>query len=192
MKDNFRRVKRILKSNSSISNIVAVNGCCYGKAKSFDKGDYLKLCGQRFWEFISGNGNLYIEIIEPLGFEAKQRNDSFHEEYSRIINLFTMEFQQQFCEDGKIIWEKKQTIPIKVFQVFEEEIHGLEAGKYRLEVHITYGNERTEAVQLFEIKPHAKFLPAVELPPEAEPLTSLFFDFLPWLIAIAALTVGLL
>jgi DNA modification methylase len=29
--------------------------------------DYLKLCGQEFWEFISGNINLYVEIVEPLG-----------------------------------------------------------------------------------------------------------------------------
>jgi len=33
-------------------NIVAVNGCCYGRDNRPDKGDYLKYCGQRFWEFI--------------------------------------------------------------------------------------------------------------------------------------------
>ena len=30
-----------------------------------DKGDYFKYCGQSFWEIISGNKNLFIEIIEP-------------------------------------------------------------------------------------------------------------------------------
>ncbi|HPK53898.1 MAG TPA: PmeII family type II restriction endonuclease, partial [Smithellaceae bacterium] len=36
---------------------------CYGKDSNPDKGDYLKLCGQIFWEFISGDENLYTDII---------------------------------------------------------------------------------------------------------------------------------
>lgn len=80
MKDNFIKAKRILKSNSSIINIIAVNGCCYGKVGKHDKGEYLKLYGQKFWEFISGDENLYIDIIEPLGFESKKCNDLFYEE----------------------------------------------------------------------------------------------------------------
>ena len=67
MKDDFRRAKRILGTNTRGVKAIAVNGCCYGKDDNPDKGDYLKLCGQRFWEFISGNPNLYTEIIEPLG-----------------------------------------------------------------------------------------------------------------------------
>ncbi|MCB1935052.1 MAG: hypothetical protein KDF59_03835 [Nitrosomonas sp.] len=31
-----------------------------------------KYCGQQFWEFISGTSNLYTDIIEPLGHEAKE------------------------------------------------------------------------------------------------------------------------
>src|SRR3989338_2079224 len=67
MKDDFKRAKRILGTNVSRQKVIAVNGCCYGKDDNPDKGDYLKLCGQRFWEFISGNENLYTDIIEPLG-----------------------------------------------------------------------------------------------------------------------------
>jgi hypothetical protein len=105
MRDNFKKAKRILRANISQKNIVAVNGCCYGKEKKPDKGDYLKLCGQNFWEFISGNPNLYVEIIEPLGYKAKKKNEEFLEAYSQIINKFTIKFAKEFCVEGKINWE---------------------------------------------------------------------------------------
>ena len=107
MKDNFKKAQRILRtSNSGKTNILAVNGCCYGRDNQPDKGDYLKLCGQEFWEFISGNQNLYTEIVEPLGYKAKEKNESFSEEYGRILNLFTNQFFRDFCTDGKIDWDK--------------------------------------------------------------------------------------
>lgn len=65
--DNFKKAKKILRTSNSKLHIIAVNGCCYGRIKNTDKGEYLKLCGQRFWQFISGNENLYTDIIEPLG-----------------------------------------------------------------------------------------------------------------------------
>lgn len=107
MKDDFRRAKRILGTNVSSQKVIAVNGCCYGKDDNFDKGDYLKLCGQRFWEFISGNENLYTNIIEPLGHKAKEKNERFSEEYAKVINRFTREFATEYCDkDGAILWEK--------------------------------------------------------------------------------------
>jgi hypothetical protein len=107
MVDNFKKAQRILRtSNSDRRNILAVNGCCYGRDNQPDKGDYLKLCGQEFWEFISGNPNLYTEIVEPLGYRAKERNQEFSEDYGRILNLFTNQFFQDFCTDGKIDWDK--------------------------------------------------------------------------------------
>ncbi|MGI0010038.1 MAG: PmeII family type II restriction endonuclease [Nitrosopumilaceae archaeon] len=107
MKDNFKRAKRILGTKNLKSRVVAVNGCCYGKDDNPEKGDYLKLCGQRFWEFISGDENLYTTIIEPLGHKAKEKNEQFSEEYAKVINKFTLEFSQEYCDhSGKIMWEK--------------------------------------------------------------------------------------
>ncbi|HEO65645.1 MAG TPA: hypothetical protein ENI73_07225, partial [Spirochaetes bacterium] len=40
-------------------------------------GVYFKYCGQRFWEFISGCLNLYLDLIKPLGHQAKERNDEY-------------------------------------------------------------------------------------------------------------------
>jgi hypothetical protein len=82
-----------------------VNGCCYGRDNKPDKGEYFKYCGQSFWEFISGDPDLYIEIIEPLGHKAKERNEQFAQEYARIVNLFSVEFSNKYCVDGRIDWE---------------------------------------------------------------------------------------
>jgi len=97
MVDNFKKAQRILRTSNSKVNIQAVNGCCYGRENQSNKNDYQKLCGQEFWEFISGNERLYIDIIEPLGYRAKERNQEFSEEYGRILNLFTNEFFQGFA-----------------------------------------------------------------------------------------------
>ena len=88
-------------------NITAVNGCCYGIDTNPDKGDYFKYCGQEFWAFISGNENLYLEIIEPLGHKARERNDEFQKSYAQMINKFTKEFSNTYCDgNGEIDWEK--------------------------------------------------------------------------------------
>lgn len=106
MVDNFKQAKRILRTGNNKANIQAINGCCYGQEKHPDKGDYLKLCGQAFWEFISGNTHLFVDIIEPLGYRAKERNEEFSAEYSQILNLFTQEFMGEFCTGGRIEWDK--------------------------------------------------------------------------------------
>jgi len=106
MKRNFMQAKRRLRQNMHVTDIIAINGCCYGRDNKPDKGDYLKLCGQRFWEFISGEDTLYVDIIEPLGYRAKERNEAFLQEYARLINLFSQEFMAEFCVDGVIDWEK--------------------------------------------------------------------------------------
>jgi hypothetical protein len=104
---DFKTAKITLRTSGSKLEIVAVNGCCYGRNKNPDKGNYLKLCGQEFWEFISGDSELYVKIIEPLGHKAKERNDDFMQSYSKMINKFTQEFMSLFCmPDGSIDWDK--------------------------------------------------------------------------------------
>jgi hypothetical protein len=104
---DFKTAKKALRTSNSKLNIVAVNGCCYGRDNNPDKVDYFKYCGQRFWEFISGNSELFTEIIEPLGHNAKEKNDDFLKSYSQMINKFTKEFSNCFCKDsGEIDWNK--------------------------------------------------------------------------------------
>ncbi len=104
---DFKTARKALRTSNSQLNIIAVNGCCYGRDNNPDKGDYFKYCGQRFWEFISGDTELYIEIIEPLGHKAKEKNDEFIKSYAQMINKFTREFSNDFCKDnGEIDWKK--------------------------------------------------------------------------------------
>ncbi len=106
MIENFKQAKRILRTGNNTLNVQAINGCCYGRISKPDKGDYLKIGGQEFWEFVSGSDRLFVEIIEPFGYQAKERNEELVLEYSRILNLFTQEFMDDFCIDGRINWEK--------------------------------------------------------------------------------------
>lgn len=104
---DFKTAKKTLRSSNSLLSIRAVNGCCYGRDNKPDKGDYFKYCGQRFWEFVSGDTELFTKIIEPLGHHAKERNDDFIISYSQMINKFTKEFADTFCmKNGSIDWDK--------------------------------------------------------------------------------------
>lgn len=106
MRGDFKSAMKTLRTSNSGIQVVAINGCCYGRDYKTDKGDHFKFCGQQFWEFLSGNQYLYTQIIEPLGYNSKEKNDVFIESYSRLINLFTQEFARDFClSDGSINWE---------------------------------------------------------------------------------------
>lgn len=104
--------KKTLKTSGAKLNVVAVNGCCYGRDRNphkFPKKglDYFKYCGQEFWAFVSGNEELYVEIIDPLGYKAKEKNEEFLLAYSQMINKFTSEFSGIFCdENGAIQWDE--------------------------------------------------------------------------------------
>ena len=107
MESDFKTAIKTLRTSNSNLQIKCVNGCCYGKDNNPDKGTYFKYCGQRFWEFIGGSENIYLDIIEPLGYRAKERNDHYLEQYDGRINVFIREVIDSFCNnDGFIEWEK--------------------------------------------------------------------------------------
>ena len=105
MRDNFKTAGKIIRQRNATVQVVAVNGCCYGRESSPDKGDYRKYCGQLFWEFISGSPTLYTEIIEPLGHRAKERNDDFVARYAEVWNRFSQEFMMTYCTEGRVQWD---------------------------------------------------------------------------------------
>ena len=107
MRDNFRTATRTIRQGNPAANVVAINGCCYGRHSKPDKGDYFKYCGQEFWELISADPEIYTRIIEPLGHQAKERNDAFNRDYGTVINRLTAQFTANFCDDsGAIDWPK--------------------------------------------------------------------------------------
>ena len=107
MKENFRNAARVVRQGDPSINVVAVNGCCYGRDSNPDKGGYFKYCGQEFWLLISEDPDLYKQIIEPLGHEARQHNDDFSTKYQAIIDRLSNEFSENFCDqEDAIDWEK--------------------------------------------------------------------------------------
>lgn len=109
--DQFNTARKRLTTSGSKVNLVCVNGCCYGRSSEKSeykaKGNYYKVCGKRFWELISGEPDLYTELIKPLGHEAEDRNNEFNQSYSNLVNRLTKEFLQDFSTDnGSINWEK--------------------------------------------------------------------------------------
>lgn len=112
MKANFKRAKEALREEGRTLPIVAVNGCMYGKDRSPLKTDsdpdktYYKYAGQDFWQFLSGDDQLYQKIIIPIDAEAKQQNETIRTAYVRKVNEMTQEFTQDFMKDHQIDWVK--------------------------------------------------------------------------------------
>lgn len=103
---DFQTAVKVLKQSNHTINVEPVLGICYGKVRTSHIRGYLKVVGQCFWYLISENENLYTDIIEPLGYRAKEHNKEFLEEKSKIVNLFTGEFLGEFCDNGVINWKK--------------------------------------------------------------------------------------
>lgn len=103
---NFKNALRVLKQSKHTLNVQPVLGICYGKTRNSFLRGYMKLVGQNFWYFLSNDENLYTDIVKPLGHRAKENNELFNNEKERLINLFTKQFMNEFCDDkGNIKWE---------------------------------------------------------------------------------------
>ncbi len=124
MKNNFKAAREALRARGVTKEIVAVNGCIYGtdrnplknKNKLKGKGTgytdeevdkvYYKYAGQDFWNFISGDDELYREIIKPIDEKAKQKGEVFKKAYNAKVNEMTAEFIRDFTAAGQIDWIK--------------------------------------------------------------------------------------
>lgn len=111
LKDYFKDALKVQSTSGNGAETVCVEGCCYGNDnKTYDgimKADHLKCCGEKFWTLISGEPTLFVDIVEPLGTKAKEKNEEYFEEYGRMINKFTQQFIAEYCnEDGGINWSK--------------------------------------------------------------------------------------
>ncbi len=107
LNEAFKRAIAVQRQRRTGIHLQAVLGICYGKTRTTDNGLYLKYTGQAFWHFLSGDRDLYLEIIEPIGYEARRHNEDFAEKRSALINRFTLEFIQGYCdEQGNVDWAK--------------------------------------------------------------------------------------
>jgi len=104
--EDFKKAIQVIKQSKQHKNPQSVLGICYGKTRTTYLRNYMKVTGQNFWYFISGNKNLYKDIIKPLGYKAKERNKEFNNKKDQLINVFTQELLSSFCNNGIIDWEK--------------------------------------------------------------------------------------
>lgn len=105
---DFANAEIRLRQSTHRQNIQKVLGICYGKTKTaYSPKGYLKVVGQNFWTLISEDKDLYINIIEPLGYRAREHNENYHLERDRISNVLIKEFINRFCSsNGDIDWSK--------------------------------------------------------------------------------------
>ena len=112
MKRNLKIAKKLLRIELGKSNIVSVNGCIYGrdnnphKVNKYPDLSYYKICGQAFWELISGDDQLYKKIIQPLDKEAKKRDEMFKGLYVKKINEMTKDVVDLFYAKDNLDWDK--------------------------------------------------------------------------------------
>ena len=107
LNDNFREAVRVLRQNKAVGHIQPTLGICYGRFKTVNNGTFLHIGGQSFWELISGEPDLYMDIIEPIGYRAREFNDEFHKKRANAMNRMAREFLERFCmADGSIDWPK--------------------------------------------------------------------------------------
>jgi len=99
-------VKRVKQSNRG-ANVQAVLGICYGKRKTSYLRGYLKVVGQNFWYLISESKHLYTDIIEPIGYKARDHNQAFIDARGDAIDRLVHLCMDRFGDEtGKIDWVK--------------------------------------------------------------------------------------
>ncbi len=113
LRRNLKTAKSMLRAKVGKKEIVSVNGCMYGrdnkphKVSKKDSGlSYYKICGQPFWELISGDDQLYKKIIQPLSKEAKKKDEIFKDLYSKKVNEMTKDTVNCFYTNNDLDWDK--------------------------------------------------------------------------------------
>jgi hypothetical protein len=113
MRDNFKTARQILRGRGVAGEVIAVNGCIYGKdnrpfkAHADPEKQYYKYAGQEFWHFVSGDENLYQEIIRPIDEEARHKDETFKKAYAAKVNEMTQDFANNFMTlENQIDWLK--------------------------------------------------------------------------------------
>jgi hypothetical protein len=107
LEQDLKNAAARLKQSKRSANVQPVLGICYGKTKTSYLRGYVKITGQNFWFLISENRDLYTDIIEPVGYRAREHNENYAIKKGKVTNRFTKEFIERFCDtDGSINWIK--------------------------------------------------------------------------------------
>jgi len=103
---NFEVAVRRVQQHEPSRRIQAVLGICYGKTRTSIARGAMKIVGQNFWYFISGDTELYKRIIEPIGYRAREHNEGYLQSKGTKINQLTESFLREYTIDGVIDWNR--------------------------------------------------------------------------------------
>ena len=107
-KEQFIKAAKVFNTSRKSVPTMCIEGCCYGNDnKGYTDSIHEKYCGEKFWTLISGEPTLFVDIVEPLGFKAKEKNEEYYQGYGRMINKLTKDFLANYCNaDDSIDWDK--------------------------------------------------------------------------------------
>ena len=100
LRQDFNQAIRVARQGNPNLNIQAINGCCYGTVNR-DYGDYRKLCGQVFWELISGDDLLFSRLAGVIG---RASANGYRTQIAETVDRITGQLRGDWSEDGLINW----------------------------------------------------------------------------------------
>lgn len=107
LRSNFIKAVKVIRQSKHGGQVQPTLGICYGKFRTVNNGEYLHIGGQSFWDLISGDPSLYIDLIEPVGYKAEQHDAAFKKEKDSAYNRMIREFTVSYCDKrGSIEWPK--------------------------------------------------------------------------------------
>ncbi len=107
LENNLRTAVIRVQQGDMRANVRAVLGICYGRTRTNYLRGYLKVVGQNFWYFISEDMDLYTDIVEPIGYRAKEHNEQYEIKKAEAANRITKDFIDEYCQpSGAIDWPK--------------------------------------------------------------------------------------
>jgi hypothetical protein len=131
-KEQFVKAVNIFKTScDKVVPTMCIEGCCYGNDnKGYTNSTHEKYCGEKFWTLISGEPTLFVDIVEPLGFKAKEKNDEYIVEYGKMINKITKDFLDNYCNaDNTINWDKIVRLNAAIKQARKKKEKTIKKGK---------------------------------------------------------------
>ena len=104
LEQSFKTSQRILRQGKSGQVVRCVEGCCYGKSGTKDKGTYFTIVGRDFWYEISGWNGTASAVLQTL---EKYARNGFHEDRKNAVREMVSYLKDRGAIEGdNLIWDK--------------------------------------------------------------------------------------
>lgn len=105
--NKFERAKKVIRATDK-RELVSVMGICYGRKRVTDGLKYadVEIQGQAFWYFLTGDPDLYKDLISIMEKVSRKFYHRFSSRKEKAIIRLLPEFHSRYCcEDGSVNWE---------------------------------------------------------------------------------------